>query len=237
MVKIKNSNLEIYGIIYVIKNKVNGKCYIGQTTKEKGFDGRYSYGGEGIERVYNYHKLNKEHNRNYNKHLLSSIEKYGFEAFEVDEEFDVAYSKEELDKLEDMYIKVYDCIDNGYNHKGGGVNGKHSEETKQNLREVNKGENNPMYGKHHTEESKQKMSEANKGENSPSAKKVICITTGKIFNTVKEAEEYYNLCERSHISKVCKGERKSCGKLPDGTKLMWKYYEDYLKEQQNNEKE
>ena len=77
----KIGNLEVYGIIYKITNKVNDKIYIGQTVKEKGFDGRYERNGEGIERVYNYHKACKEYNKHYNSHLLRSIEKYGFDAF------------------------------------------------------------------------------------------------------------------------------------------------------------
>ena len=66
-----------YGIIYKITNKINGKVYIGQTAKERGFKGRYECSGEGIERVYNYHKSREEHNRSYNKHLLRSIENMG----------------------------------------------------------------------------------------------------------------------------------------------------------------
>lgn len=57
---------------------------------------------------------------------------------------------------------------------------------------------------------------------SPSAKSVICITTGRIFYTIKEASEYYNI-NRRNISACCLGKRKSSGKLPDGTKLIWKY--------------
>ena len=37
--------------------------------------------------------------------------------------------------------------------------------TKENLSEAQKGENNPMYGKHHTGETKNKISEAKKGKN------------------------------------------------------------------------
>ena len=65
-----------------------------------------------------------------------------------------------------------------------------------------------------------------KGEYHPRAKKVICITTNKIFNTTKEASEFYDIKAKSHISACCKGKRNYCGKLEDGTKLQWKYYED-----------
>ena len=61
-------NKERYGIIYKIENTVNGKCYIGQTTKS--FNRRYSFPGEGIERVYRHHKYCKEHNKHYNTHYI-----------------------------------------------------------------------------------------------------------------------------------------------------------------------
>lgn len=57
-------------------------------------------------------------------------------------------------------------------------------------------------------------------------KKIICLTTNEIFFSVKEAREKYN-CD-SHISDCLKGRRKYCGKLKDGTKLQWMYYEDYI---------
>ena len=187
MVKIENLNLEVYGIIYLIKNKVNGKCYVGQTQKEKGFDYRYYCSGEGIERVYNYHKSLREHNRSYNEHLLRSIEKYGFKAFEVIKYLDYAFSLKELNIKEKVYIQLYDSFKNGYNETlgGEGTEGRphseetrqkisearkgkhHSEETRQKISEANKGDNHPMYGKYHTEETKQKMSKIKKGENNP----------------------------------------------------------------------
>ena len=160
-------NKESYGIIYKIENTVNRKVYIGQTVNS--FNGRYWPSGEGIERVYKYHKYLKEHNRHYNVHLLGAIEKYGFEAFTIDKEFDVAYSKEELNDLEKKYIKEFDCINNGYNNKEGGSDGKYSEEVCKKISESLKGKlcgkNHPMYGKHHTEETRLKQSEAHKGKN------------------------------------------------------------------------
>ena len=204
MAKIENSNLEVYGTIYLIRNKVNGKCYIGQTIN--GFDGRYNYSGEGIERVHNYHKSWKEHNRSYNKHLLSSIEKHGFEAFEVNKCLDYAFSLEELNIKEKVYIQLYNSFKNGYNETLGGE-GKEgcspSEETKTKMSEANK-------GKHLSDETKQKMSEAKKGENHPKAKAVYCYEKNEIRLTVKEwAEE---LClDKTCISNCCGGRYKSTG--------------------------
>ena len=105
-----------------------------------------------------------------------------------------------------------------------------SEETKQKLREFNIGKHcgdkNHMYGKKHTPETIQKMKENQPdihGKNNPNAKSVICITTKKIFFTAKEGACFYNLKGSADISRNCKGTRKSCGKLSDGTKLVWRY--------------
>ena len=65
-------------------------------------------------------------------------------------------------------------------------------------------------------------------------RKVICITTNKVFNSIKEAIKYYGLCENSKIGDACKGKRRTVGKLSDGTPLKWMYYEDYLKGHNNN---
>ena len=205
---------EVYGIIYVIRNKVNNKLYIGQTTNKKGFNGRYHFKGQGIEKVYNFNKYSKDKNKNYNAHLLRSIEKYGFKAFEVIEEFDVAYSKEELNKLEYMYIEIYETrnFNYGYNIRYGGNNGKLSEETKRKIKENhvdNSGENNGFYGKHHTEETKRKISEnswmkGKKGELSPNYGKHL---TEETKQKLREANLGKHLTEetKKKISEIGKG--------------------------------
>lgn len=132
-------------------------------------------------------------------------------------------------------------INNGRYWKGK----KLSEETKQKISETrksngtSKGENNPMFGVHLTsywkgkklpEELIKKRSETAKkkgsfkGSNNPSSKKVICITTNKIFDTMKEASEYYN-CNVSGICSCCKGILKSSGKF-NNKKLIWRYLEN-----------
>ena len=95
---------------------------------------------------------------------------------------------------------------------------KFSEEHKKNLSESHKGKNagknHYLYGKHHSEETKLKMS-----------KKVICVTTGEIFNSQTCASNYYNVAQCS-ISYCCREKLKSAGKL-NGMRLKWKYVEDY----------
>ena len=119
---------------------------------------------------------------------------------------------------------------------------KNSEEHNKKISELLKGENNPMYGKNayanKTEEEMEtigkKISEKVSGEKngmwgkpSPNRRKVICITTGKIFNSQTEAGNYYNV---SNISRCCKGIYKSSGELPDGIPLKWVYLENYNNE-------
>lgn len=199
----KIGNMEVYGIIYKIKNKLNNKVYIGQTIRP--FCLRYSGGN-----IYN----------TGNKHLKSSIEKYGVENFEIVEVYDVAFSKQELDIKECIYIDLFNSMNPkfGYNKKHGGANGRPNEETRRKLSESHKGihagEKNPNYGKPsprrgkcHTEEAKKKMSEANKGENHPNYGKELPqstrdnISKAKMGHTVDEET-------RSKISETLKGRYK-----------------------------
>ena len=132
----KVGNIECYGIIYLITNKINNKHYVGQTINKRGFKGRYNHRGESnIEKVYNYHSYYKKVNKPYNEYLLNSITKYGFDNFEVNEIFDVAFSEEELNIKEKCWIKVYmsDSFKLGYNKNEGGKNARLSDMTKSNL--------------------------------------------------------------------------------------------------------
>jgi len=54
------------------------------------------------------------------------------------------------------------------------------------------------------------------------SKKVRCIETNQIFDSIMEASRKMN-CSDPHISSCCKGKRNTCGKLEDGTKLHWEY--------------
>lgn len=65
-------------------------------------------------------------------------------------------------------------------------------------------------------------------------RKVICVNNGKIFNTLKEAQEYAGLASSGYIIESCKHNKatqkfdKYAGKDPITKKrLTWMYYEDY----------
>lgn len=61
-------------------------------------------------------------------------------------------------------------------------------------------------------------------------KPVTCLTTNKIFDSIVKASKEYNI-RASTISACCRNKRNSAGKLPDGTKLVWIYYDEYIKNQ------
>ena len=56
-------------------------------------------------------------------------------------------------------------------------------------------------------------------------RKVVCVNTAEIFNTIKDAEEYYNV---NGIGNCCEGKTYSAGKHKEtNEKLYWLFYEDY----------
>lgn len=58
-------------------------------------------------------------------------------------------------------------------------------------------------------------------------KKVICVNTKEIFNTIIDAEKYYNV---NGIGNCCEGKTYSAGKHKEtNEKLFWLFYEDYEK--------
>lgn len=125
---------EYFGIIYKIENIITHEIYIGQTSNPKGFDGRYNFSGQDIERVYAYLKGNQNRHERHNQHLRRSIEKYGFDAFKVDKMFDVATTREELNEKETYYIDKFDCFKHGYNQTYGGDNFPRGEKCKNSKR-------------------------------------------------------------------------------------------------------
>ena len=107
-------------IIYKITNLINGKIYIGQTTRTL------------EERISN-HIYQKR------KSLIhQAIVKYGWENFKA-EIVEVCKNIEELNDREKYWIAHYDCISpNGYNLTDGGSNGIRSKATLKKMSRISK---------------------------------------------------------------------------------------------------
>lgn len=115
-------------IIYAITNLINGKKYIGQTTRT--FNQRYKGSGVGAERVSGCET---------NSHLASALNKYGAKNFKVDI-IEVCGCAEELNEKEKYYIKYYETMDStkGYNYCEGGGNGERQITKEAKLKKIEK---------------------------------------------------------------------------------------------------
>ena len=95
----------------------------------------------------------------------------------------------------------------------------HPEEVQKIMKKVN--EEKEKWQHEHFEEHQAQINQWRKAGSIANSQKVICLTTGKIFNSQSEAARYYNI-PQTNISKCLKGERKSAGKEPEtGEKLFW----------------
>jgi group I intron endonuclease len=104
--------------------------------------------------------------------LYYALKKYGPDNFHY-ELIDIGYGQMELDRLEKTYIKQFDSMLNGYNCNEGGVNAKHTENTKQKMSNAHMGKtlsvvhrrkiSDALSGKIVSIETRQKLSLANTG--------------------------------------------------------------------------
>jgi len=111
---------EVSMIIYQIRNKVNGKSYVGQTinTFNRRYDGT-SWWRFGPDR---------------SRHLANSAKKHGKENFEIFILERNVESEDKLNELEIYHIARLNCVSpNGYNYQAGGQKMKnrgHNQETR-----------------------------------------------------------------------------------------------------------
>lgn len=119
-----------------------------------------------------------------------AIKKYGWENIKHEVLFS-GLSKEEASAKEKELIATYktDKSSHGYNVSSGGVSEKaFSEHTKRQM----------------------SLSHADvSGNKNPRARKVMCLDTNEVFETIKEAASKYNV-DPSCISDCCTGKHKTC---------------------------
>lgn len=92
--------------IYMIKNIINDKVYIGQTKM------RF------VKRFW-HHEWMLNHNKHDNIHLQNAWNKYGSDCFEFSV-LCVCDDYDRLNELEIFYINKFNSVENGYNIQSGG---------------------------------------------------------------------------------------------------------------------
>lgn len=142
-------------IVYMIRNKINNKKYIGITTNS--FAERYPHG------------IRAHHN----PHLRNSVKKYGQENFEVVLLEKNVKDMETLCELEMKYIEKYDTCnpDKGYNKSLGGLGVRQTERSEEHCRNLSRAKKgiNPLrnYTPEQMARRNAKLSRALRGKNNP----------------------------------------------------------------------
>lgn len=231
--------------IYIIKNIINEKVYIGQSVD--------------IHHRWMQHKADLRNGHHHNEHLQRAWDKYGEENFEFS--ILTECDESELNNLEKSFIKDYKSYDGcyGYNLTLGGdgciglsqesiekmrklLTGRHLPEgTRRKISEANKGKKMPPRSDKHRhnlgkslkgkeawnkgiamdDDFKQKM----RGAGNPNHRSIYCIELDEYFGATREAEQKYGI-SHSCISACLNGKQQSAGKHPvTGEKLHWIDYE------------
>ena len=193
--------------VYCITNKVNGKLYVGVTTK--GYKNRFAS-----------HVWHSRKSSGNCRALYNAMRKYGQSAFSV-ELIDTASSFEEMNQLERKYIAQLGSLHpNGYNLTDGGDAGSFAEETRlmaskrlkgkplseKNRKglvrawadpELRKKRCNAIKKAMSRPEVKAKINGAQKGKPKSArhienlrkarASSVVCVETGKVFEAIVDA--------------------------------------------------
>lgn len=165
-----------------------------------------------------------------NQYFKRAIDKYGWNNIDHIVLYD-NLTKEQAEQKEIELIAKYNTTNKryGYNiEKGGNCVGRVADSTKEKLRKAH-------LGIKHTEETKEKHRKAtlklwqdkefrkkikasyyknskiyNTTNRYKKGKMVICIETNKVFNRIKDASEYYGICDES-IRKCCHKKRNIAG--------------------------
>jgi len=199
------------GWIYLIRNKVNGKSYVGQTIKKR------------VEQRWSSHRL-------YPRACLkNAFAKYGLENFEFSTICEIPEGegwRELMNAREILEIKERNTIaPNGYNmESGGNRNYTVHEETRKKMSNSRRGSKNHNFGKHLTEQTKTKLRESHISENNPKIgkeveqwskdRKVLIEVHTSLASAARKLSR-----TPDNISRCC------CGRRPSAYGFYWKLRE------------
>jgi group I intron endonuclease len=245
--------------VYVHTNKTNDKKYVGQTcikpekrwNSGKGYkDNQYfwkaiqKYGWDGFEHEIIASNLTKEEADNFERLLIKELDTinqskgYNLQdggshgkPSELSRE-NIRKAAQKRNENEEWHRKQSEShIGLQVGENNGMYGKKHSEDSKQKMREASLGkhpseetlgkmrsshlgEKNVMFGKHHTDETKSKISDANKGSNNGRAKKVNQYSLNDMFiqtwTTMKEAGSTLGI-PHQNIARCCRTGKGTAG--------------------------
>ena len=207
-------------LIYLHINKITNKKYVGRTCHTENPNKRWKNGEGYKKQPYFYNDIIKHGWDNFEHIILES-----------------GIPDNLIDKKENYWINFYESNnpEKGYNSRASGSvssstrekmsenwfnNPNRVKQAKSIITAYNKkadrtGKNNGMYGKKRN------------GKNAGNRKRVKCLETGYIFETLTDASNWCNPNGgqlRSKIALQIRGERKSCGKHPITKEpLHWEY--------------
>ena len=240
--------------VYIHTNKINNKIYIGQTCTS--LQRRWGKNGEGYKKCPHFWRAIQKYGWDNFEHIVfaenltqeeadrmeillialydSTNKNYGYNITKGGDgcamvgENNPFYGKHHTDEVKD---KIRQCR----------IGTKASDETKNKLSELRRGESNSFYGKHHTKETKQKLSDLRKGK--PLSKEHIeAIRNGYVLTNNRDVvqlskdnifiAEYVSACNAERETSVAQSSITRCcqGKLKSAGGFVWKYKEDWDKE-------
>lgn len=189
--------------IYIIRNKENGKVYIGQSIN--------------IFQRWRQHKYELRHNAHHSPHFQHAYNQNP-KAFEYSILFEC--DAEELDEAEEKFIKAFKSCDPNYGYnimiKPRGT-GCEPESVRKKVSDYMKGrDNGHMRGRTLSESWRRHISDAQ-----PHKRAVICVETLVVYKSAFDAARETGI-GRSKIVSCCTGNNKTAGGY------HWAYHEDYI---------
>jgi group I intron endonuclease len=165
--------------IYGLRNKVNNKWYVGQS-----YDITSRWGAYRRLQCANQPKL------------LNALRKHGYDNFEKITLEECIADQSLLGVKEDYWIRYYDSVENGYNCRYGGANGKFSEEAKLHVREACKTRTMPKNWREHLKEAGIKRRGRKLGE---STKNKMSISQKIRYQSSEKARENIKVMSAANV--------------------------------------
>jgi group I intron endonuclease len=156
--------------------------------------------------------------------MNNAIRKYGWENIKKEVLLE-GTTENEAKELETLLIKLHRSNESKYGYNltegGDGTKGHYpSEETRKKMGEAHKG-NKYNLGRKLSEEQKRLISERQRGADNQRAKRVICLETLKVYDTMTQAAKETGATKITDCCRHYYKHKSSAG-------LHWEYYDDRL---------